>query len=125
MLYKMSQEAKKRDPTIYRRIEWKSKLKRLYGISVEDYYLMLSAQNGGCAICGSLVPHSRKYTETQEVMFSIDHSHQTGKVRGLLCTKCNRALGLIGDNPQIAMKMASYLIEGEYLGKHSSNVRQL
>lgn len=53
------------------------------GISADDYARMLQAQGGGCAICGN-PPRTRK--------LHADHDHATGKVRGLLCYRCNRAL---------------------------------
>lgn len=104
-------ERKQRDPSIYRRIEWPSKLKRVYGITVDDYYRMLENQGGGCAICGTRVPsqRARKYVTTE--MFFVDHCHATGKVRGLLCGKCNRGLGYFEDNPSRLEMAASYLKE--------------
>jgi hypothetical protein len=107
------QERKARDPSIYRRVEWPSKLKRLYGITQNDYYRMLEAQGGCCAICGSRNPKARKYRKAAEVVFCVDHCHATGRVRGLLCTACNRAVGLIEDNRETALKMAEYLKQKE------------
>lgn len=58
-----------------------------YGITLADYDKMLLAQNGECAICGSNVAgHCNQ-------CFAVDHSHDTGIVRGLLCIKCNARLG--------------------------------
>jgi len=98
-----------RDPSLYRRVEWPSKLRRMYGITVADYDAMLARQGGGCAICGSKNPRSRGYKRNTEAAFCVDHDHATGRVRGLLCTGCNRAVGLIYDNPATALTMASYL----------------
>ncbi len=61
-----------------------------YGISVNDYENILSSQNNSCAICGS--------DDWGKPSPSIDHCHSTGEVRGLLCNKCNRALGMFGDD---------------------------
>lgn len=84
-------------------IERKSKLKKAYGVSVEDYDRMLKEQGGGCAICSATVPGERtKY-------FTVDHCHATGKVRGLLCVKCNRGLGLFNDHVQRLQNAAEYL----------------
>jgi len=100
-----NKEAKKRDPSIYRRIEWPSKIKKAYGITPTDYDTMLNNQKGCCAICGSPSPKSTRTTK-----FCIDHKHDSSaKVRGLLCNPCNRAVGLISDNPETATKMAEYL----------------
>ena len=102
-------ERKQRDPSIYRRIEWPSKLKNIYGITVDDYYRMLEEQGGGCGICGTKVPSARKRKYVTQEMFFVDHSHSTGKVRGLLCGKCNRGLGYFEDEPDRLEEAANYL----------------
>jgi hypothetical protein len=99
-------ERKRRDPTIYERVERPSKLKRQYGISVEEYEALLASQNGRCAICFSNSPGSRT------THFHVDHCHKTGAVRGLLCHKCNRAIGLFEDNPNLISRAAIYLNKG-------------
>ena len=65
-------------------------LKRKFGITPEDYDRRLSQQRGGCAVCGR-APKTGK-------SLHIDHDHETGYVRGLLCFKCNAALGQLGDD---------------------------
>ena len=75
---------------------------RSYGISVEEYDRMFEEQNGGCYICGE-APTSRA--------LDIDHCHTSGKVRGLLCSNHNRALGLLGDNPDLLLKSVEYLVK--------------
>jgi hypothetical protein len=75
---------------------------RSYGITVEDYNRMLEEQNGGCYICGK---------EDNNRALSIDHDHSTGKVRGLLCSNHNRALGLMGDDPEIVLAAHKYLVQ--------------
>lgn len=77
-------------------------LKR-YGITAEDYDHMFAEQNGLCAICGR--PDSRA--------LSVDHDHETGKVRGLLCSKCNFLLGYADDDPEILTRAIEYLAEVE------------
>ena len=85
-------------------IERKSKFKRQYGISLEQYEEMLQNQGHGCAICGAKRPSERtKY-------FAVDHCHNTGRVRGLLCTKCNRGLGLFNDKTDVLQKAVKYLL---------------
>lgn len=74
---------------------------RSYGITVEDYNNMLEAQDYGCYICGG--------TDANRAL-SIDHNHSTGKVRGLLCSNHNRALGLLGDNPELLIAAHRYLV---------------
>ena len=75
---------------------------RSYGISVEDYEEMLESQGGGCYICG-IGPVGRA--------LDIDHDHRTGKVRGLLCSNHNRALGLLGDDPDLLLAAHTYLVQ--------------
>jgi len=65
---------------------------RRYGITLSEYDKMLSDQNGVCKICGS----GDSKRSGQYLM--VDHCHSTGKVRGLLCSPCNSALGLLGEN---------------------------
>jgi hypothetical protein len=55
-----------------------------------------------CAICGCTNGARR---------LSVDHDHETGKVRGLLCNKCNSAIGLLGEDASIAMKMCEYILK--------------
>jgi hypothetical protein len=81
-----------------------SRLMCLYGISVEQYSEMLAKQNGVCAICGS-VPGGRR--------LCIDHNHETGEIRGLLCDKCNRALGMLTTTDLLA-KAQDYLLTASH-----------
>ena len=76
---------------------------RLYGIDVADYELMLEKQSGGCYICGKK-PEGKRALD-------IDHDHKTGKVRGLLCSNHNRALGLMGDDVDLLLKSIEYLVK--------------
>ncbi|MDQ3747961.1 MAG: endonuclease VII domain-containing protein [Acidobacteriota bacterium] len=80
----------------------KSRLKYNYGITLDRYYELLEKQNGVCAICGE--PQN---IETHSL--SVDHCHVTGKVRGLLCHKCNIALGLMRDNVLLLINAIEYL----------------
>jgi len=91
------------DPVAYRNAE----LQRRYGITQQDYEVMIAEQNNQCAICNTTEPggrHNRGY-------FVVDHCHTTGKVRKLLCNNCNTALGLVGDNTHILQSMIEYLQE--------------
>ena len=63
-------------------------LKARYGITEEQYEAMLAAQGGGCAICTALFGDT---VSTRRL--AVDHCHTSGRVRALLCTRCNRALG--------------------------------
>ncbi len=81
----------------HRRAAHKHRIKS-YGISYEDYNSMLEKQNYSCLIC-------RSKPET----LHVDHCHKTGKVRGLLCSTCNTALGHAKDDIEILKKMIEYL----------------
>lgn len=78
-------------------------LQKNYGITLDDYYQMLDNQNGCCAVCNALPPTGRKK------YLAVDHDHDTGKVRGLLCDNCNRAIGLLKDNVEVLDKASEYL----------------
>lgn len=79
-----------------------------YGITPEDYAELLVAQGNVCAVCREPETLIRKNSVCQ---LAIDHDHQTGRIRGLLCNNCNRALGMLNDNPEILRAPAAYLEE--------------
>lgn len=87
-------------------------LRYSYGITIEDYNEMLEKQDGKCATCGSTETAGRKSGRGGAAdVFAVDHCHDTGKVRGLLCHRCNRAIGVIGENTQTLQSMIEYLQE--------------
>jgi hypothetical protein len=79
-------------------------LQSKYGITHQDYLVMLEEQDCKCAICGI----EEKYCENQRL--AVDHDHDTGQVRALLCKKCNQAIGLLQDNSDFAKSAVEYLI---------------
>jgi len=82
-------------------------LLRTYGIDIVYYEKLLKLQNNRCALCGG-EGFSLKAGTAKLV---LDHDHATGKLRGLLCHNCNRALGLLQDNPDVIRKCAEW-VEG-------------
>jgi len=84
-------------------------LKSRFGITREDYNNLLKDQNYKCAICGTDDP---KTTGTPGT-WCVDHCHITGRIRGLLCARCNGALGLFSDNKELLYKAIRYLNQGE------------
>ena len=80
------------------------KLTSAYGISIEEYEQMNEAQGGLCQICGD--PQGGKHAHMD---LFVDHDHETGEVRGLLCHGCNVALGSMRDDPTLLRKAANYL----------------
>lgn len=85
---------------------WRKWIKRAYGLTEADYNHMLAAQNGRCAICRELEIEKIK---DKVLRFAVDHNHVTGKVRGLLCRRCNRAIGLLRENTVYIRAAADYL----------------
>jgi hypothetical protein len=84
-------------------------LRRKYGITLEQYNNLFQLQNGLCGICGkSESTRRRKKTQGNERL-AVDHCHETGVVRGLLCFKCNTAIGSLGDNEEMVMRVIFYL----------------
>lgn len=73
--------------------------KSLYGITREEYDAMVARQEGKCLVC------------LQELY--IDHDHATGKIRGLLCNRCNAGLGFLGDDVERVRAAARYLETGQ------------
>lgn len=86
---------------IQREQQQDSAFRKLYGMSLENYQSLLKEQGGVCAICGG--------TNKNGHALSVDHDHETGKVRGLLCRNCNYALGYIGDSVETAKNIIQYL----------------
>jgi hypothetical protein len=87
---------------------WRIQLRTKYGITPEQYDAMNEAQGGLCAICGKPETHAHKRLPGVRKL-AVDHCHNTGKVRGLLCAICNRAIGLLGDDASLLRRAAEYL----------------
>lgn len=79
-----------------------SVLKTKYKINLEIYNQMILDQNNKCAICN-------RHTNILPKALDVDHCHTTGKVRGLLCGKCNMGIGYFQDNPEIIEKALNYI----------------
>ena len=81
-----------------------SNIHHKYGITLEQYNTLLAKQDYKCAICGK--------NETEDVygrVLCIDHNHENGKIRGVLCHSCNRGLGMFHDNIDILNGAIKYL----------------
>ena len=74
-------------------------LRNVHGLSLDDYKAILERQHGCCAVC--LKPSTRRLV--------VDHDHDTGQVRGLLCDPCNTAIGVLGDNEAGLLRALAYL----------------
>lgn len=80
-----------------------SELRKSFGISLAEYEQLLTDQGGVCGVCG----------KTDEwFSLAVDHCHETSRIRGLLCSQCNRGIGLFRDSPDLLEKAAGYLRTG-------------
>lgn len=84
----------------------RAKILRVYGISIEQYDEMHRAQSGRCAICLTTKPGGFGGKHLH-----IDHDHETGRVRGLLCSNCNSAIGKLKDDPGLLAAARDYLLQ--------------
>ncbi len=82
------------------------KLKKAYGITLDQYNEMLSKQEGKCMICKS---NNNGFYNKKPKAFAVDHCHTTGKIRGLLCSDCNTGIGLLKDNIDLLNNAIKYL----------------
>lgn len=93
---------KKNNPEEHKRRLRKYRIKVLYGLSEEELHALYAKQEGRCAIC--------KRPEGEKAL-CVDHDHNTGEVRGLLCNSCNAMLGYAGDNTEILRRAIYYVID--------------
>lgn len=91
---------RKENPRHYRDVH----LRRHYGIGIEAYEVLLETQQGVCAICGKAASG-----DGYDKHLQVDHCHDTGRIRGLLCHKCNKAIGLLKDSVDLVQKACRYL----------------
>ena len=98
-------EYHKKNPEQYRRhreTSRQARLKRVFGITQDEYDQLLKDQRGVCAICKQ-VPDG--------IRLGVDHNHKTGQVRGLLCIPCNTGIGMLKDDPDLLHRAVFYLTE--------------
>ena len=90
---------------VYHKVKrYESWLKCRYGITADEYWALYESQGGKCRICGTT-----DGTRKDSKLLSVDHCHATGKIRGLLCTRCNAGLGHFQDNPVLLESALAYL----------------
>jgi len=78
-----------------------------HNITPEEFWAMYEEQDGTCPVCDKAIDAEGS---------AIDHNHETGEVRGILCKNCNRALGLLGDTPETMARAEAYLLERGHYG---------
>lgn len=94
-------QQRRRDPAHRLLVSRRRRLRITYNLSHEVYEQMFRDQNGVCAVC--------RTPDLSGKFLSVDHCHVTGKVRGLLCNNCNRALGLLKDSAAVLESMIAYI----------------
>ena len=102
----------RRDNGIARKSAYRYTLRTAYGLSQEDFEGMLERQGGLCDICGTPLrnPFNSSIGERQ----AVDHCHESGNVRAILCMACNSGLGHFKDSPVILEKAIKYLNEHKH-----------
>lgn len=106
--------ARRADPPRHARhlhLERERQLRKKYGMSWDDFLAMFAAQGGECALCGDPFKITVNVSGLSFKEVHVDHNHKTGKVRGLLCFRCNSGLGKFLDNPELLIKAVFYLEE--------------
>jgi len=97
-------ENKRRKTLKYKEVRRNCNYKTNYNITIEDYEEMNKSQRGKCALC------NRAEKNKKTTRLSVDHNHITEKIRGLLCNRCNRSLGILGlDDKNSFHKLRKYL----------------
>jgi hypothetical protein len=94
----------------FKYLDRNSKYIRKYGISIEEYNMLLEKQGGVCAICRQ--PETIIVKGVQHRL-TVDHNHETGKVRGLVCHRCNNTLGWYKDKIETFTNFVLYLREDD------------
>ena len=98
----------KKHPEKVRNKQRDNRRKWAYDLNKEDFEKLLAKQSGKCGICCVELDHSfGKHHKRNKLV--VDHCHNTGKVRGLLCTMCNKGIGLLGDTEENVSKALVYL----------------
>lgn len=89
-------------PTCYSCLKRHSKFMERYGLSIEEYENRFIKQEGKCLICS-------RHQSLLLKRLRVDHNHETGEIRGLLCDQCNTAIGLFKEDTEIMKKAISYI----------------
>lgn len=91
-------------------------IRRLYGITLDEYKALYAAQNGCCAIC-------KRHVSELPRRLGVDHCHKTQRVRGLLCDHCNQAIGKFNDDVKLLHSAAKYLLRQPGGSEDPANTR--
>lgn len=99
----------RKENTAYQQYMFEYNLKKSTGLTLEQYQILLDKQQGKCAICNQ-ASESKRFTRLH-----VDHNHDNGEIRGLLCSSCNTAIGLLKEDPQVLRNCIEYLKRGGQL----------
>jgi len=108
---KLTQKRRKENPDVYADI----RLRSVYGITLEQYNKILKKQNYVCKICHKTTKDISCKPSRNDKRLHVDHNHATGKIRGLLCRRCNCVLGFVKDNVYLLKQTIKYLNKYERL----------
>jgi len=101
-------EWRKNNPEVWNKQNSRHSLKRRYNLSENDFIKLKIKQNNKCGICqNEETAFDPRWKKTRNL--SVDHDHKTGKVRGLLCTRCNTAIGLLKEDVNLFQQSINYL----------------
>lgn len=112
------QQERRQQPEVKRKNR-EGHLRRKYGMTMAEYDALLERQGGVCAICGR--------PPRDDISLHVDHEHETGAIRGLLCFRCNNAVGDFDDDPVVLQRAADYLapIDADLVDRTRKRVRAL
>lgn len=102
---------KERNPDRVKTADRRTKLRTKFGLSPADFAQMVEDQNGVCAICHQ--PERARWNDGRLKSLAVDHDHDTGQIRGLLCSGCNVGLGCFGNDPTRLAGAIEYLRKTE------------
>lgn len=88
-------------------------LKRSFGMTYDEWVSLMDSRGWACEICSRTV-------ETSGRTLAVDHDHTSGEIRGVLCQRCNCAIGLLSENPEHIANAINYLKGGDYGSIHST-----
>ena len=94
----------------HRAVSRRYAMKKHYGMTEDDFNALYESQGGKCAICGKPL---NKVGGARDQVAHIDHDHETGKVRGILCRLCNIGLGSFRDSLELMDKAKAYLVNSK------------
>ena len=98
-------------------------LKYKYGVSHQEFMDAWQKQSGCCAICSEALPDLMVY-ENRKRGYAIDHNHETGEFRGILCLSCNTLLGMARESKKVLQKAINYLDNNGSYELHIVNGRK-